>query len=145
MKKYLILAIILVCGLAVACNQTGTPVEYAKACTAENDKKYIEVSGFLNPRTSIYCSNTGGGPVRCGVDLLEAPDSQKYNLSADIELGKTANNIEEVKSSYKKEDIKIHDNSGNFINLADKVKITGKLNTVPGSDRCYLTVSKIER
>jgi len=145
MKNYLILAIILVCGLAVACNQTGVPVEYSKACTAENDKKYIEVSGFLNPRTAIYCSNTGGGPMRCGVDLLENPTSEKSPLSADIERGNSANNIEEVKGSFKKEDIKIHDNSGNVVNLADKVKITGKLNTVPGTERCYLTVSKIER
>ena len=145
MKNYFILAVIFVCGLAIACNQTGTPVEYSKACVAENDKKYIEVNGFLNPRTSVYCSNTGGGPVRCGVDLLENPNSQNAPLSADIELGKTANNIEEIKSSYKKEDVKIHDNNGNLINLAEKVKITGKLNVVPGTDRCFITVSKIEK
>jgi hypothetical protein len=145
MKNYLILAVIFVCGLAVSCNQTGVPVEYSKACAAENDKKYIEVSGFLNPGRSVYCSNTGGGPVRCGIDLLEAPTSEKVSLSADIERGNSANNIEEIKSSYKKEDVKIHDNNGNIINLADKVKITGKLNVVPGSDRCFITVSKIEK
>ncbi|HEY0458359.1 MAG TPA: hypothetical protein VGC97_04350 [Pyrinomonadaceae bacterium] len=144
-KNYFILAIIFVCGFSAACNQTGVPVEYSKACTAENDKKYIEVSGFLSPRRSVYCSNTGGGPVRCGVNLLEAPDSQKDNLSADIERGNGASNIEEIKGSFKKEDIKIHDQSGGIINLADKVKVTGKLNKIPDADQCYLTVSKIEK
>jgi hypothetical protein len=144
-KNYFMWAFLGVCGFAAACNQTGVPVEYAKACTPENDKKYIEVSGFLSPRTSVYCSNTGGGPVRCGVNLLETVNSEKDNISADIERGTSANNIEEIKSSFKKEDIKIHDNNGNIINLSDKVKVTGKMNTVPGTDRCYLTVSKIEK
>ena len=145
MKNRYFLAIIFLCGLAAACNQTGVPVEYSKACTAENDKKYIEISGYLSPRTSIYCSNTGGGPVRCGVNLLETPNSEKDNLSADIERGNSANNIEEIKGSFKKEDIKIHDNNGSIINLADKVKVTGKLNKIPDADQCYLTVSKIEK
>jgi hypothetical protein len=145
MKTYLILAILFLCGAAVGCSTTGIPVEYSKACAAENDKKYIEVSGFLNPRSSIYCSNTGGGPVRCGVNLLETADSQKNNLSADIERGTSANNIEEIKGSFKKEDVKIHDNNGNLINLSDKFKVTGKLNKIPDADQCYLTVSKIEK
>jgi hypothetical protein len=145
MKNYLILGILFLCCAVVGCNTTGAPVEYSKACTGENDKKYIEVSGFLSPRRSVYCSNTGGGPVRCGVNLLETADSEKDNLSADMERGTSSNNIEEVKGSFKKEDIKIHDNSGNIINLAEKVKVTGTLNKIPDKDQCYLTVSKIEK
>ena len=145
MKNYLILAVVFLCLASVGCNTTGTPVEYAKACTAENDKKYIEVTGFLSPRRSVFCSNTGGGPVRCGVNLLETADSEKDNLSADIERGSGANNIEEVKGSFKKEDIKIRDNSGSLINLADKVSVTGKLNKIPEKEQCYLTVYKIEK
>ena len=144
MKNYLMIAAL---GLAAAgCSSApGTPVEYANACTAQNDKKNIEVTGFLSPRRSVFCSNTGGGPVRCGVNLLEAPDSAKDNMSADIVRGNGANNIEEIKGSFKKEDIKIHDNNGNLINLADKVKVTGILNKIPDADQCYLTVSKIEK
>lgn len=146
MKKYGSLTILFLCLAAVGCGSgPGTPVEYAKACSAENDKKNIEVSGFLSPRRSVFCSNTGGGPVRCGVNLLEAPDAAKDNFSADIVRGNSANNIEEIKGSFKKEDIKIHDDSGNLINLADKVKVTGILNKIPNADQCYLTVSKIEK
>lgn len=146
MKKYVSLAILFLCLGAVGCSSApGTPVEYAKACTAENDKKNIEVTGFLSPRRSVYCSNTGGGPVRCGVNLLEAPDSAKDNLSADLVRGTSANNIEEIKGGFKKEDVKIHDDGGNIINLADKVKVTGILNKIPNADQCYMTVSKIEK
>ncbi|SRR5215204_2230829 len=145
MKNYLFLAAGFLCLAVAGCNTTGTPVEYSKACTAENDKKTIEISGFLSPRRSVFCSNTGGGPVRCGVNLLETVDSAKDNLSADIERGTGANNIEEVKGSFKKEDIKIHDNGGNIINLADKVRVTGRLNKIPDQDQCYLTVYKIEK
>lgn len=147
MKSYLGLAGVFLCLTAAAgCGGgPGTPVEYAKACAPENDKKNIEISGFLSPRRTVYCSNTGGGPVRCGVNLLEAPDSAKDNLSADLVRGTDANNIEEVKGSFKKEDIKIHDDNGNIVNLNDKVKVTGVLNKIPNADQCFLTVSKIEK
>lgn len=146
MKNYLISAILIIGGLTAACeNQTGVPTEYAKACAAEMDKKYIETSGFLDDKGGVFCSNTGGGPVRCGFKFTETPNAEKVSLSADIERGTSANNVEELPKGYKREDIKIRDNSGNIINLAEKVKITGKLNFVPGSDRCYVTVSKIEK
>ncbi|HEY8559596.1 MAG TPA: hypothetical protein VIL74_04270 [Pyrinomonadaceae bacterium] len=146
MKSFLILTLVFLCLAAAGCGSApGTPVEYAKACAAENDKKNIEVTGFLSPRRSVFCSNTGGGPVRCGVNLLETADAQKDNFSADIERGTGANNIEEIKGSFKREDIKIHDNDGNLVNLAEKVKVTGVLNKIPNADQCYLTVSKIEK
>ncbi len=144
MKNYLILAVIFICCAAVGCNSTGTPVEFSKACSFENDKKYIEVNGFLDAKGAVYCSNTGGGPVRCSFKLLANPGDGK-GFTADIERGTWANNVEELKSGYKIEDIKIHDNNGNIINLADKFKVTGKLNTVPDGSVCYLTVTKIEK
>jgi hypothetical protein len=150
MKNYFIPAIIFACCMfAAACNQTGTPVEYARACDVENEKTYIEVSGFLDDKGGVFCSNTGGGPVRCGFKLLENPGAEK-GFSADIEQGTWANNVEKLQSGYKKEDIKIHDNSGNIINPADKVKLVGKMNVAknpsnPEYDVCYLTVTKIEK
>lgn len=146
MKNYLKLAIVSIVVLTAACgNQTGVPTEYAKACSTEMDKKYIEVSGFLDDSKSVFCSNTGGGPVRCGFSLKETPESAKVTLSADIERGTSSNSVEELKSGYKKEDIKIRGNDGSIINLSEKIKITGQLNFVPGSERCYVTVSKIEK
>ena len=148
MKKYLILAVGFLCLAAAGCNTTGTPVEHAKACDAENDGKTLEVSGFLSDKGSLFCSNTGGGPVRCGFKLLAAPTDDK-GFSADIETGSGANTVEKPASGYKKEDLKVRDNSGSVINLAEKVKVTGKIRTTkdPASNSvvCYMTVSKIEK
>ena len=132
--------------LAMACAEpAGVPVEYSKACAAENDKKQIEVSGFLSDRGGVFCSNIGGGSVRCGFGLTETPNAEKITLSADIERGTSANQVEELARGYKLADIKIRANDGNLISFNEKVKITGKLNFVPGSDRCYITVSKVEK
>ena len=149
MKNYLILTIIFICGFLTACNQTGTPVEYARACDAENEKKYIEVVGYLDDKGGLFCSNTGGGPVRCGFKLLETLGAEK-GFSADIETGTWGNNVEKPKSGYKREDLKVRDNSGNFINLNDKVKLVVRMNVLknasnPEHDVCYLTVTKIEK
>lgn len=146
MKNYFVLIFAFLVLFSFGCSTSpGTPIEYSKACATENDKKYIEVSGFFDDGKSVFCSNTGGGPVRCGFNLKETKESEKVSISADIERGNGANEIEELKSGYKKEDIKIRASDGNIVNLAEKVKITGTINFVPGSERCYLTVSKIEK
>lgn len=149
MKNFLILCVVLISVMLVGCNQTGKPVEYAKACDLENEKQYIEVNGFLDAGVSVYCSNTGGGPVRCGFKLFEKVGEGK-GFTADIEQGTWGNNVEKLERGYKKEDIKIHDNSGKIIDLSKQVKLVGKMNVAksaanPEHDVCFLTVTKIEQ
>ena len=148
MKNYLILAVIFLSLAAAGCSTTGTPVEHAKACDPENDGKTLEVAGFLNDKGGLYCSNTGGGPVRCGFKLLANSGDDK-GISADVETGTGANTVEKPASGYKKEDLKLRDNSGNLITYADKVKVTGKIRSskdpVSNATVCYMTVAKIEK
>jgi hypothetical protein len=148
MKNYLILAVIFLGLAAVGCNTTGTLVEHAKACDADNDGKTLEVAGFLNDKGGLYCSNTGGGPVRCGFKLLANP-TDETGFSADIETGSSANTVEKPTSGYKKEDLKVRDNGGNILNLAEKVKVTGSIRStkdpVSNSLVCYMKVYKIEK
>jgi hypothetical protein len=144
MKNLIISVFMFVAVFTSACNKTGVPVEFSKACSIENEKKYIEVSGFLDDKGGVFCSNIGGGNVKCGFKLLENPGSEK-SIGADIEEGTWANNVEKLGSGYKKEDIKIHDNGGNIINLADKVKLTGEMNVTPDLKVCFLKVTKIEK
>ena len=143
MKNYLILTVLFICCVAVACNKTGVPVEFSKACSLENEKKYIEVSGFLNDKGGVFCSNIGGR-MDCGFKLTENPNDEK-SITADIEQGTWANNVEKLERSYKTEDIKIHDNDGNVINLAERVKITGEINVTPDQKVCFIKVTKIEK
>jgi hypothetical protein len=147
MKNFLILAIAVLCFAAAGCTaEKGVPVEHAKACDLENDGKTVEVTGFLNDKGGLYCSNTGGGPVRCGFKLLANAGDDK-GISADVVTGAGANEVEKPTSGYKKEDIKIRDNSGNLFTYADKVKVTGKIRSTKdgGTPVCYMKVAKIEK
>jgi len=123
-------------------------MEFANACKPENEKKYIEISGVLAQRGSVFCSNTGGR-MECGFDLLESAGSKNI-VRVDIAQGSGSSSVEKLESGYKKEDIKIHDNSGNLVALdSDKVKVTGKMSVVPpmgnAAGVCFMQVNKIER
>lgn len=127
---------------------TGVPTEFANACNPDNEKKHIEVSGVLEQRGSVFCSNTGGR-MECGFDLFEAAGSDK-KLRVDIEQGSGANTVDKLERGYKKEDVKIRDNTDNQIALgSDKVKVTGKMSVVPPMGNaqgvCFMQVNKIER
>ena len=130
--------------LLAGCKKDAVAVEISKICAADNEKKYIETSGFLDDRGSIFCSNIGGGPVRCGLDVVASPGSTKV-FGADIEEGTGADEIEKLPSGYKKDDIKIRDNDGKVINLSDKVTLTGQMSITPDGSVCFMTVDKIER
>ena len=127
-----------------SCNSKGEPVELSKACSTDYDKKYVEVGGFLDDKGGVFCSNIGGGDVKCGFKLLESPGGEKA-MSADIVQGTWANNVEKLERGYKREDIKIRDNSGNIINMADKVRLTGTMMNTPDQKVCLIKVDKIEK
>ena len=131
--------------LLAACSQPepGTPVEFSKACVPENEKKILEVSGFLTPGASVFCSKHGGR-MECGFTLAETAGAKK-GFGAHIEQGSGANTVDKLKSGYRREDVRIRDSAGNAINLAEKVRLTGKMNVTPDLKVCFLQVTKIER
>jgi len=129
--------------LLAGCTKTAIPVELSKICAADNEKKYIVTSGFLDDRGSIFCSNTGGR-MDCGLDVIASPGSPKV-FGADIEEGSRANQIEKLPSGYKKEDIKIYDASRAVVKLSDKVTLTGQMSITPDGSVCFMTVDKIEK
>ena len=147
MKRFF--AVMVLAISAIACGETkGIPTEFANACNPDNEKKVLEVSGILQQRGSVFCSNTGGR-MECGFDLLEAPGSDK-KFSADIEQGSGANTVDKLERGYKKEDVKIRDNAGNPVVLgSDKVKVTGKMSVVApvgnAQGVCFMQVEKIEK
>jgi hypothetical protein len=126
----------------------GKPTDLANACPIENDHQYLEVSGYIVPGGSVFCSNIGGGPVACGLDFSDSAGGAR-KMGVDIPQGSGANAIGELPSGYKKEDIKIRDNAGNIIALGDKVRVTGKMSIAPGAGTtpgvCFMQVEKIEK
>lgn len=147
MKRIIILTAAILIANA-ACNTTGVPTEFANACVIENDGKTLEVSGILEPRTMVYCSNRSGR-MECPFDLAQTAGSDK-KFSADIEVGSGANTVDEIQKGFKKEDLKVRDNAGNLVALGtDKLNLTGKLSVAPaapgGQGVCFMKVYKIEK
>src|SRR6185436_9151030 len=123
--------------LPAACSQPepGMPVEFSKACVPEKEKKIIAVSGYLRPGASVFCSKHGGR-MECGFTFAE---------TADVKQGSGANTVDKLKSGYRREEIKIRDSAGSVINLAEKVRLTGKMNVTPDRSVCFLQVTRIDR
>ena len=141
MRKIVILFAIAFC---FACTKQAVPVDIANICAADNEKKYVTTSGYLDDKGGVFCSNIGSGRMNCGFSVLSAPGGDKV-FSADIEQGTGADQVEKMEKSYKKEDIKIHDDKGAVIGLADKVTLTGQMSITPDRTVCLMTVDKIER
>ena len=141
MKKGLLVLIVLAAGSA--CTKQAVPVDLATVCAADNEKKYISTSGYLDDKGGVFCSNTGGR-MDCGFAVLAEPGGDK-KFSADIEEGSGADQVEKLQSGYKTEDIKIHDDTAAIIKLSDKVKLTGRMSIVPDGSVCFMKVDKIER
>ena len=136
--------LIVVTGILAGCNSKGEPVEFAMACDPANEKKVVELSGFIKDKGGVFCSNIGGGRLECGFTLTNQLGGEK-GVKADIEQGTGANTVEKLPSGFKKEDIKIHDNDGEIIALSEKVKLTGKMSIGPNGTPCFMQVTKIEK
>jgi len=144
----LVLAMSIVFVGCEAANVVGEQVEYANACDADNDKKVIETSGYLDSGIGLYCSSTGGR-MECGFKLKKNLDDDEKGFTADVAIGSGANTMDKLDGSFEKADIKVRNIEGKEIDLTKKVKITGKLNSskdVVSKDLvCYLKVLKIEQ
>lgn len=140
--KIVLFVFIFAIAILAGCNTAGVPTEFSKACSPENEKKYLEVGGLLAQRGSVFCSSTSGR-MECGFDLKETADSES-KLRVEIAQGSGANTVDKLERGYKAEDVKIRDNAGNPISLtADKVKVTGQMSI--GPNVCFMTVYKIEK
>lgn len=141
-----LLTLTALCALGAAGCTKPEPVDFAGACSAANDKKTVVTEGFIRIGSSVFCSNIGGGPVTCGLDLFD-PQGGDRKFSAHVARGTGSNEVEELPRGYKKEDLKLRDNSGNLVGPNDKVRVTGKLSYAEGSgtQTCFITVSKIEK
>ena len=138
-----VLFIISILMLAACASKTAEQMAFPTTCREADDGKYVAIGGYLTDGGSLYCSNTGGR-MDCNFTLMEKPDGGAKIL-ASIAQGSGASSIEDFGDSYKKSDLKIHDNSGGMVKVGDKVTLTGKFSVVPGGNSCFITVDKIEK
>lgn len=129
-----------------ACTKNYQSAEAASICDEANDKKDIQLSGYLTDGVTVMCSNYGGR-MDCGFDLIQVP-GEKDGISVNILQGNSSNEVEKLERGYKKEDIKIRDDKGDLIAPSDKVKVSGTMSVGPKSkdgQACFMTVDKIEK
>lgn len=143
MRTISLVIVLISMSFLVGCSKDATPVELSKVCAADNEKKYISTSGFLDDKGGVFCSSIGGR-MDCGFAVLPAPGGDKV-FSADIEQGSGASEVEKLDRGYKKEDIKIHDNTGAILKPSDKVALTGQMSITPDGSVCFMKVDKIEK
>jgi hypothetical protein len=130
--------------LLTACaGKQAEQIAFPTTCHDADDGKYVAITGYLTDGGSVYCSDTGGR-MDCNFTLTEQPDGCAKIL-ASIAQGTGKSSVEDFGSSYKKTDLKIHDNSGGMVKIGDKVTLTGKFSVIPGGSSCFITVDKIDK
>ena len=128
--------------LAACSAEPAEPVAFAEVCAAGTDKKTVVTEGYLRPGVSIMCSNTGGGPVTCGLSLFD-PQGGERKISAYVEQGTGASEVEKPASGYKQGDLKLRADDGSLVGPQDRLRVTGRVTN--GNNVCFLNVSKIEK
>ena len=126
--------------------KTAVAVEVANACSVENDKKIVEISGYLDGDEGVPCMeiNAGAGDYNCAY-RLKGNSADKKGMKANIAQGTSANQAEKLSPGYTRKDIKIHAADGQIINVADKAKLTGVMTVESGGSVCSLKVTKVEK
>jgi hypothetical protein len=140
--KFTIMVLCLI-AMAACASKPGEPMAFPTTCNEADDGKYVAITGYLTDDGSVYCSATGGR-MDCNLTLTEKPDGGAKIL-ASVAQGTGKSSIEDFGSSYKKSDLKIHDNSGGMVKIGDKVTLTGKFSVIPGGSSCFITVDKIDK
>lgn len=116
-------------------------VAFADACKPENKDKVVSVDGYLGVSSIMFCKNRG--VVRyCGLNLYPKPGTGD-GISANVDVGTEANQMEQLPEQYRPEDLKIHTADGKTLGFRDRVKITGKVNQ--GGTSCWIDVSEIRK
>ena len=130
--------------LFLACaSKPAEQIAFPTTCKAEDDKRYVQFSGYITDGGSVYCSDRGGR-MECSFELTEKPDGGA-KINVDIAQGSGSSSVEKFEGSYKKSDIKIHDKSGGPVKLGDKIQVKGKMNALPDGSHCFMTVDEIEK
>ena len=95
---------------------------FPTTCNARDDGKIRRNNGLSRPTTAVvFCSNIGGGRMDCNLLVDGKAGRRSKDAGAEIEQGTGTSEIEKFGSSYKKGDLKIHDNSGGMVKIGDKV------------------------
>ena len=152
-------AAVFACLMVSACSSLppAVPIEYANVCKQENDKKRVEVMGYLGLGAGdLYCPSERGVRM-CYLSLYEnpdtKPDAEHKGITAKIVIGSSGSTMNEPRQSVAgitNSDLVIREDKGTNVTTKDKLKLSATITVTDdvinkGKTVCYLTVDKIEK
>jgi hypothetical protein len=158
-KNIVAIALMVLCLIISSCSTLppAVPVEYANVCKKENDKKRVEVAGYLGlGGGDLYCPSEYGVRM-CYLSLYEKPDTKPDNehkgITAKILIGSVGSTMNEPRQSVvgiSNSDLVIREDNGTNVTTKDKLKLSATVTVTDdifdkGKTVCYLMVDKIEK
>lgn len=152
-------AAVFACLITLACSTLppAVPVEYANVCKQENDKKRVEVTGYLGLGSgNLYCPSEYGVRM-CYLSFYENPDTkpddEHKGITTKIVIGNSGSTMNEPRQSVAgitNSDLVIREDKGTNVTTKDKLKLSATITVTDdiinkGKTVCYLTVDKIEK
>jgi hypothetical protein len=133
---------VLLATLAACGGGPGTPIGPGELCREENHYQRVALEGYVGAGSGIYCSNTGGGPMRCGLILLPTQGAT-VGSAVEIREGGGDNAIEEVPEEWSLSTLRIHADDGSLVTPDERVRMTGEATVINGA--CFVSVDLIEK
>ncbi|MGB9179678.1 MAG: hypothetical protein WCB68_10585 [Pyrinomonadaceae bacterium] len=116
-------------------------VAFADACKPEHKDKMIAVGGYLNVPFFLLCKQRGIIQY-CGLDFHADDKTGGDNITANIDVGKEANQMEGLRDQYQPKDLRVRTSVGKVVGYKDRVTLVGKVSKE--SDLCRIDVAQIK-
>lgn len=100
-------------------------VAFADACKPENKDKMIAVEGYLNVPFILLCKQRSVIQY-CGINFHADAGGKGDSITANIDVGKEANEMEALSDKYQEKDLRVRTSDGKLIGYKDRVRLVGK-------------------
>ena len=121
---------------------TADAVAFADACKPEHEGKMIAVEGYLNAPFFLLCKQRNVVQY-CGLDFHADDKGTGDSITANIDVGKEANQMEGLQDKYQPKDLHVRTSDGKVVGYKDRIKLVGKVSKE--SDICRIDVMEIKR
>ena len=116
-------------------------VAFADACKPENKDKMIAVEGYLNVPFFMLCKQRNVVQY-CGIDFHANDKAAGDNITANIDVGQEANQMEALHENYQPKDLHVLTSEGKPVGYKDRVTLVGKVSKE--NDICRIDVVQVK-
>lgn len=116
-------------------------VAFADACKPEWQDKMIAVEGYLNVPFLLLCKQRNVVQY-CGLDFRADDKGSGDSITANVDVGQEANQMEGLKEQYQPKDLRVRTGEGKVLGYKDRVRLFGKVSKE--GDICRIDVVQIK-